>query len=273
MNKASGASPKFVSSGPRQNLAVESIAEGGSIHSIQPPSAIVQPPESSRCSNSNELLGSITSFKSKLVCALAFCLSLAGDPVIEKAFEDIYQSGKWNADGFSLGNSEYKVNELYVKFLQNFMLEHHIQSVVDVGCGDWQFSRHIDWSGIDYKGYDVVRYVIDRNSALYSLPNVTFIHANVAEVDLPEADLVICKDVFQHLPNEIILKLLTKFQKFKHCLLTDYVNPGPFTLNGPISIGAYRPVDLTKPPFNVEGSVVFKFQARGLVKQVVYVSR
>ena len=26
---------------------------------------------------------------------------------------------------------------------------------VDVGCGDWQFSRLIDWSGIDRRGIDV----------------------------------------------------------------------------------------------------------------------
>jgi ADP-heptose:LPS heptosyltransferase len=51
--KSSGASQK--------NLGVESIEEGGSIHSIQPPSSIAQPREFSRSSNSNELLGSTTS--------------------------------------------------------------------------------------------------------------------------------------------------------------------------------------------------------------------
>jgi 23S rRNA pseudouridine1911/1915/1917 synthase len=57
----SDASRKFVASGPRQNLGVESIKEGGSIHSIQPPSLIAQPREFSRRSTSNELSGSITS--------------------------------------------------------------------------------------------------------------------------------------------------------------------------------------------------------------------
>jgi len=39
--------------------------------------------------------------------------------------------------------------ESYRRLLQDFLACRAIRSVVDVGCGDWQFSRLIDWRGID----------------------------------------------------------------------------------------------------------------------------
>lgn len=206
-----------------------------------------------------------------LLITLIVMRSFCDASTIEEVFDDIYCRGVWSADGFSLGNSEYSVNKEYVAFLQRFMNEKEVHSVVDIGCGDWQFSRHIDWSGIDYKGYDVVKYVVDRNCALYNRSGVEFIHSNVLEEKLPEADLVICKDVFQHLPNHAVMQLLEQFKKYKHCLITDYVSPGPFVLNSDIGAGGYRPLDLTMPPFSVEGRVVFKFQTRGMMKQVVHI--
>ena len=35
---------------------------------------------------------------------------------------------------------------------QQFLKDNAIRSVVDAGCGDWEFSQAIDWTGIDYKG-------------------------------------------------------------------------------------------------------------------------
>jgi SAM-dependent methyltransferase len=49
----------------------------------------------------------------------------------------------------------------YRAFLQGFLQWNRVRSVVDLGCGDWQFSRFIDWSGVDYTGVDVVAPVIE----------------------------------------------------------------------------------------------------------------
>jgi hypothetical protein len=62
--------------------------------------------------------------------------------------------------------------------------------------------------------------------------------------------LLICKDVLQHLPNEIIHKFLTILPKFKFALLTN--DSSLFTKNPDIEAGSWRLLNLKKYPFNLE---------------------
>lgn len=176
-----------------------------------------------------------------------------------EVFTEIYDSAPWLDAGFLFSGSQIEITKQYVAFIQDFLCKNKILSVLDVGCGDWAFSRYIDWSGIEYKGIDVVKYVIDRNQILFASPSIVFIEADALEMELPEADLLLCKDVFQHLPNADIIALLKKFAKFKHCLITN--NSFSYRQNIDIQCGQSRPLDLTKSPFYVKGTKVLKFTA------------
>ena len=57
-------------------------------------------------------------------------------------------------------------NKKYITFLTKFLKDHDITNVCDIGCGDWQVSKHIDWTGIHYLGIDVVKDVIKKNFIL-----------------------------------------------------------------------------------------------------------
>ena len=200
-------------------------------------------------------------FTYAIISMFFFCSLLARD-FLEEIFSNIYKIGTWDESGFSLSGSQIKIARPYVNFLQNFMNEHEIKTVVDVGCGDWAFSRYIDWSGIDYLGIDVVKEVIVRNQTLFARPSIAFVHGNALTMDLPEADLLICKDVFQHLSNSDIMQLLKQFYKFKHCLITDFVDSNTLSSdNRDIVSGDYHPIDLTKEPFYVEGEKIFIFKS------------
>jgi SAM-dependent methyltransferase len=207
------------------------------------------------------------------ICLLLVYRSIFCQPTSEEVFTEIYQSGFWNENGFSRSGAEIRVNKGYVALLQDFMQKNHIHKVVDLGCGDWQFSRYIDWSGIEYIGYDVVKYVIERNQKNFAQPSIMFIQGDALEIELPEADLLICKDVLQHLSNEDILQLLEQLYKFKHCLITNDVNHVTLSSKNPdILRGDYRPLDLTRPPFNLEGKKLLTFRAAGFsIKQVLHV--
>ena len=53
---------------------------------------------------------------------------------------------------------------LRIEFVRKFIKENAIHSVVDLGCGDWQFSPHIYHDlGVAYTGYDVVLPVIQES--------------------------------------------------------------------------------------------------------------
>ncbi len=209
-----------------------------------------------------------------LLLTVCFFSALHAD-YFEDIFTDVYNRGEWGRNeegqGHSGEGSTEENTRIYRCFLEQFLASKQIKSVVDLGCGDWQFSKLINWDGINYTGIDVVKHVIDKNQALYSAPNINFIHSN-GLFNLPEADLIICKDVLQHLPNEIIALFLPQLSRYKHCLITNCVNPDSLTSDNPnIFPGHYRLLDLTKPPFNIPGRKILTFIAGSTTKQVLYI--
>ena len=115
---------------------------------------------------------------------------------MQQRFEQIYATSEWGS-GSGEGSAPIHTRG-YARFLRRFLRTRRIRSVVDLGCGDWQFSRLIDWTGIEYRGYDIVPDVVERNDRMFSAPNVRFQHFSKNWSELPDSDLLIVKDVVQH---------------------------------------------------------------------------
>lgn len=195
----------------------------------------------------------------------------------EEVFTKIYSKGIWGKDkngkGTSGGGSSVKNATPYMKFLEDFIKEKKIESIVDVGCGDWSFSQFIDWNDSSYWGIDVVKPVIDNNINKYSSDKICFSHGDILDMELPDGDLLICKDVLQHLSNENILRFLEKIKKFKHCLITNDVFPKTLTSpNKDLGRDTYHKIDLTKSPFNIDGVNLFTFKCGHATKQVLHIT-
>ncbi len=220
-----------------------------------------------------------TFIKSTLLSAIVSCTlssSILATSPLEDAFTRCYKTKAWatnaQGEGSSGTGSTLEATEEYRVFLQDFLKSHKIRSVVDAGCGDWEFSQYIDWRGIQYSGYDIVKSVIIRNKKNFGAPNIKFFQANTLEFDLPQADLLITKDVLQHLPIEDIKSFTRHFSKYKYCLITNDINPYRRTSNIQIVAGQYRPIDLTEPPFNVVGTKILTFETGwGETKQVLLI--
>ena len=222
--------------------------------------------------------------KIKIITGWFFLLLLVSTVIAEKtaeqAFTEIYDKAIWghgpDGKGFSGSGSSVKNAKIYMQFLQKFLKDNNIKSVVDVGCGDWTFSQYIDWSGINYIGYDVVKSVIEMNKRRFSGQNFQFIMGDALNTNLPAADLLICKDVLQHLPNSDILLFLKQCSKFKHCLITNDCDPKTGTSsNRDISFrGDCRPIDLIQAPFFVKGFKVLSYNSgKSDKKQVLHISK
>lgn len=193
--------------------------------------------------------------------------------VYENVFTHIYNAALWGTntqgEGFSGGGSLAKNTKEYRDYLEKFMKDHSITSVIDAGCGDWEFSRCINWTGIEYIGYDIVAHVIEKNNKIFGSSTIHFIHGNFLAIDLPEADLFICKHVFQHLDNKSILAFLPQLKKFKYCLITNEVDPKTLSSSNPnTQIGGGQKIDLSKPPFNIIGKKVLNYKIGVTVHQV-----
>jgi len=161
-------------------------------------------------------------------------------------FNKIYKYNLWGF-GSGTGSIAYN-NKEYINFITKFIKEHNIESIVDIGCGDWQLFSKINLNSTRYIGIDTVKEVVTQNIQKYSSPNIKFICQNVLDdFTPPNAALYIVKDVLQHWSNDNIDKFfyIMKNTRFKYILIindTTFINLNKLNIKN----GFYRPFDISK---------------------------
>ncbi|MFZ1997088.1 MAG: class I SAM-dependent methyltransferase [Solirubrobacteraceae bacterium] len=172
-----------------------------------------------------------------------------------EAFEEVYRDGRW---GFGSGHGSIpRATSDYRGFLEEFVRANKVRRIIDYGCGDWQLGRLIDWQGATYTGVDIVPHLVERNRREFSRPGVSFIVTPDDPGDLPAGDLLLCKDVLQHLPNSDIQAFLDQVTpRFPMSLVTNDTTTDPAELNLDIPAGNWRPVDIREAPFGADAVVI-----------------
>jgi len=162
------------------------------------------------------------------------------------AFTKVYDENLWQ-----LGEQppQLELLQRVATIIEDTIRKHRIKSVVEFGCGFWNYAKLVDWSGLTYDGYDVALGPVRFNADTHGASNIRF-HQLVDGVQPAPADLLICKDVLQHLPTDDVLHYLAAFKEsFSYLLIFNAVFPDD-NLNGPIDYGDYRALRLDLPPFN-----------------------
>lgn len=188
---------------------------------------------------------------------------------VSKKFTEIYATNHWH-----YGSGEGSLAELtegYRDFLSAFIAKSGVRTIVDIGCGDWQFARLMDWSNVAYLGIDVDQGLVERNNVEYGRSNVKFVKMNVFNGP-PPADLLICKDVMQHWTNAMISQFVPFLPRYKYCLFTNCADPAS-RRNIDIEVGKFRPIDLTAEPFRLPVAKVYEFSGKTWRKETHLWSR
>lgn len=176
---------------------------------------------------------------------------------MRQAFERIYRSGRW-VKGSGWGSWLENVGP-YVDFLQAFLDKHHdIETVLDIGCGDWEFSQYIDWDGRSYLGVDVVPFIVEANSEKFTTGYIHFVAGDATQMDFEPADLILVKDVFMHWSTSWIRRFLKNAPPYKYMLVTNDWRPED--INGDTKVGRFQSVDLNLPPYNLEAQEVLTWK-------------
>jgi len=202
---------------------------------------------------------SAVTISTRLNDLLIFARRLTGLDRHARVFNKYYLTNAWIGGGSGSGSTPENT-VAYREFLASFLRQYEIRSVVDLGCGDWQFSRLIDWTGIDYLGIDVSEVVL-KNTKKFTTSNVHFANMDALSGDLPAADLLLVKDVIQHWSNSDIARFIPVLKRYKFALITNTSHKNIKRINENIRPGACRPVDLSAEPFNVDGSFILDFHA------------
>ncbi len=177
-------------------------------------------------------------------------------------FSTIYRKKLWGGR-LSLGacsgsgSRDPAVVEPYVEAVSKFLRSLGQPAVVDIGCGDFHVGSQIVQCGGPYVACDVVDFIIARNQRKY--PRVDFRVLDAVSDDLPSADVVLIRQVLQHLSNQQVAKILPKLCRYKYAIVTEHI-PGStdFIPNLDKATGADHRVSfgsglvLTEPPFNLK---------------------
>lgn len=129
--------------------------------------------------------------------------------------------GFYSGDGSNIGIPIYSSYILrIVKDMQKPVI------ILDLGCGDFRVGKTLINDDVKYIGVDVVQELIEHNREHYQSTNVSFYQCDIVNDNLPDADIVLIRQVLQHLDNESIKKILNKIKKYKICLITEHHTDG-----------------------------------------------
>jgi SAM-dependent methyltransferase len=197
----------------------------------------------------------------------------AGSKDRAAVFAEIYHRAQWGraASGFSSGSGSNEAGSgLYVDFVTRFVAEHRIRAIVDLGCGDFRVGRQIVTDEINYHGCDIVADVIAYNTRHHARPNIAFSCRDIVEQELPDGELCLVRQVFQHLSNADILRVVAKLRKFSFVLITDeQVRDDKAASNADIKPfhGTRRlfgqGIKLERPPFSLPVTPVLEYDQSG----------
>ena len=146
----------------------------------------------------------------------------------EKKFNFIYKNKYWqNIDNGSLSgagsNIDDSTHNLSIE-LPNFINKHQVKSLLDMPCGDWAWMSKLNLANIDYIGCDIVEDMIVTNNQKYRNAKINFIKKNLSHDNLPEADMILVRDLLVHLKYSDIILCLNNIKKYnyKYIAITNF---------------------------------------------------
>lgn len=164
-------------------------------------------------------------------------------------FTKIYEENQWkNPESRSGSGSTIAATKNLRDALPELLTNLNIKSILDIPCGDFNWMKEVDLSGIDYIGADVVSELIKENVKQFGTNCKEFRVLDLLKDQLPKTDLVICRDCLVHLSFEDAFKALEKIcsSGAKYLLTTTF----PLHQNNKgIETGWWYPINLNDEPF------------------------
>ncbi len=179
----------------------------------------------------------------------------------DKVMEQIYDLNLWGKgttefySGFGSHNPAIVIP--YIDAVGAFLisLEKPV-TVLDLGCGDFNVGKQLYNYTKKYIAVDIVQSLINFNEIQFKAENLTFHCLDIAKDVLPKADVVLIRQVLQHLSNAEVQAVLDKLTNYKYVILTEHLPKGLFTPNKDIISGQgirlkkQSGLDILKAPFH-----------------------
>lgn len=173
--------------------------------------------------------------------------NLRGSP--SEVFGEIYRRNIWgyketaSGGGSTLHNTQ-RVREVLPRLVGDL----GVRTLVDLPCGDFHWLSQIELPISHYIGGDIVSELVERTVSKHSRADRKFLQLDICNDPLPEADLLLCRDCFIHLSEDMIFQAIDNIVRsnIRYLLTTTY----PDGQNRRIRTGDFFSIDLCAPPYN-----------------------
>lgn len=180
-------------------------------------------------------------------------------PNIESVMTDIYTRNLWGSPLTRSGptSTQERTMEL-CHTLPELFQSLGIESILDVGCGDFSWMKTVNLEGVEYLGVDIVTDLVENLQKTYTTSTIKFQKMNVLQEPPESVDVWFCRDFLNLLDLQQTGQFFSKFLESKSLYLAlttvefndaDNLGSPQNSLDG--YTGIQRMVDIFQPPFRL----------------------
>jgi SAM-dependent methyltransferase len=172
------------------------------------------------------------------------------DCAMEQVFRQAYQRNIWgDPESVSGPGSGVARTASFRDQIPRLLNELGANSLLDAGCGDFNWMKEVSLPVEQYVGIDVVPELIAHNGQRYNEATRRFMHGDILRAELPRVDVILCRDCLVHFSFEDVWTALRNFKRSgsSYVLATTFTE---FSDNVDIETGGWRRLNLEQAPFN-----------------------
>ena len=184
----------------------------------------------------------------------------------EQVFDEIYTKGLWGKDDKGLptsgsGSHTDAIVMPYVHAVKKVVDQYPMTTAVDLGCGDFAVGSRLYDQFDHYTACDISSTILERNRQRFDDRKLAFKKVNLAEGELPPADVAFVREVLQHLSNREIASFVDKLhtaKPYKYLVVTEHLPiaqdfaPNADKPSGPnVRVGLNSGIVLHEAPFSL----------------------
>ena len=170
---------------------------------------------------------------------------------MERAFREAFLANLWgDPESVSGPGSGVTRTAAFRDQIPSLLRDLGATSLLDAGCGDFNWLRLVDLPVERYLGVDIVSELVEQNLRRHADVKHAFVLADFTRAELPRMDVILCRDGLVHFAFADVRAALRNFVRSgaRWLLTTTFVDPQ--RENTDIATGGWRPLNLQRPPFD-----------------------
>lgn len=173
-------------------------------------------------------------------------------PSVSEVFTKIYETGGWGKKWDSGAGSDLSFASPYIGYVSRFIKDAKASAVLDAGTGD---GRVLDSIIKQVKRKKTKFLATDCSEAIVAMgkkacPGAEWSVLDLAKDEIPKADIVLLKDVLNHLPNNLIESVLDRLVASGAKAIIASCDFRNAEVSKDIQTGDHRALDLNHPLFS-----------------------